>query len=102
MGKTLSTPAVIALCALTILGLVGGWYVLLNGGFIQASRYSREFIHVDGRMALVMAIIEFIMAAIGVAAIVQAQGCAKYWYVIGCGAVLVPPILFVLQGKFFL
>jgi len=97
----LSKAAMVSLCVLTLLGVVGGWYILLNGGFYhQNGKYSHDFTYVGGPMALVMVAIEFSMTGIGVAAIVQYSNAAKLWYVVGCCAVLVPPALFLLLGYF--
>lgn len=86
-----------ATAALALLGLVGGWLIVLTGGFHHApNRYRPDTIFVDGAPALMMAAIFFAMAAIGMAALLRARQCRARWYALACGAVLVPPLLYVL------
>ena len=101
-SKSLSTPALISLLALTLLGLIGGWMVLLMGGFYsKPGKFSHQpATFVSGPMALVMVTIEFAMSAIGVAAVLQAWRCSKAWQWFGSCAVLLPPLVFVLAGLF--
>ncbi|HQQ62975.1 MAG TPA: hypothetical protein PLF22_05310 [Pseudomonadales bacterium] len=96
-----SSAALVSLYAFTLLGMIGGWYILLSGGFYhQNGRHSHDYTYVDGPMALVMVAIEFLMTATGAAAIVQYGRYAKYWYMVSCSAVLVPPVLYILLGHF--
>ena len=101
-ANRLSTPATISLVVLILLGLVGGWMVLLSGGFYskpgKISPQPGTF--VSGPMALVMVTIEFVMSALGVAALLQAWRRPIAWRWVGCGLVLVPPLAFVLLGLF--
>ncbi|HPW48269.1 MAG TPA: hypothetical protein PLJ97_02910 [Candidatus Saccharibacteria bacterium] len=99
--SNLSKAGIASIAALVLLGVIGGWYILVSGGFYhQHGRFSNEYTYVGGSIALVMVVIEFVMAGIGAAAIVQYSGVAKYWYAVACGSVLVPPLLFVLVRHF--
>jgi hypothetical protein len=91
-----STAALISLCALTLLGLMGGWYILLSGGFYhQYGKYHPDYTFVGDPLALIMVAIEFLMTAIGVATIAQIKNLSKAWYFFGCGTILIPPLVFV-------
>ena len=94
----LSRAARIAIAALGLCGLVGGWIVVLGGGFHHAPhRYSRETTFVDGPSAVLMAAIQFTLAAVCVAALLQQRGARWPAQVLGCGAVLVPPLVVALM-----
>ena len=98
-----STPvdglAQLAVAALCLLGIIGGWLILVVGGFTHAPhRYSKEATFVDGPAAAVMAIIFFALAVIGVVVLLRARKCRARWYVLTLGIVLVPPLLFVIVG----
>lgn len=87
--------------ALTGLGLIGGWLILLGGGFHhQLHRYTREATFVDGGPALLMASLDFLMTALGVAALLQARRASRRSLLLGAGLVLVPPVLYVAAGAF--
>ena len=87
----------VALVALTLLGLVGGWLILLGGVFHHMdSRFSKETSFVSGYAAYMMSAIFFLMAAIGVAALVQLRYGKAAPYFLGCGLVIGPPIVFIL------
>ena len=95
--EPLTPSARIAITALTLLGLIGGWMILLTGGFTHTNgRNPHNLTVVDGPMALAVAALDFTMTAIGVAALVQALGGGQRGYLLGCGLVLVPPVIFVL------
>lgn len=94
-APTPSGAALVAVAALAVLGLIGGWLILLSDGFHHAPhRYTNQTIFVSGPPATVMAAILFALSAVAVAALVQAFGSARTWYVLGCGCVLIPPLLF--------
>lgn len=91
----LSGAARLAIAALGALGLVGGWLILLSGGFEHAPhRYTNQTTRVDGAPALAMAAICFVQAAIGVLALLPAAAQARR--LAGVAAVLLPPLAFVL------
>jgi arginine exporter protein ArgO len=90
-----STAAAIAIGALSACGYVGGWLILLLGGFHHAPyRYTRETTFVAGAPAMAMAAVFFALAGIGVVALLQARRAKTQWQVIACGAVLLPPVYF--------
>jgi hypothetical protein len=96
--QTKASLAVTAsIAALTLLGLIGGWLILLGDGFHhQLTRFSPEAVFVSGAPALVMAAICFLLAATGVASLVQNGQGSRVWYASGLAAVLLPPLLFAL------
>lgn len=93
----LSKAARIAIAALGLCGLVGGWIVVWGGGFHHAPhRYSRDTTFVDGPAAVLMAALQFTLAAISVATLLQQRDARWPAYMLGCGAVLAPPLMVVL------
>ena len=94
-APNLSTGALIAIAALCILGLLGGWLILLYGGFHhQLSRFSKETTFVVGVPALFMAAISFTLSVVALAALLQAMNSSRSWYFLLCGGVVVPPLVF--------
>ncbi|HEX8882940.1 MAG TPA: hypothetical protein VF797_00435 [Noviherbaspirillum sp.] len=93
----LSLPARCSIAALALLGISGGWLILLSGGFQhQLHRYSRETISVTGAPAWLMAAIMFALGAVGALALLRALHASLFWQVIACAAILLPPVLFLL------
>lgn len=95
--QDLSLPARIAIAALAVLGEVGGWLILVNQGFHQGRKHSKETIFIDGPSALLMAALFLIMAAVAVAALLQAQRESAAWYVTAGLATVVLPVTYVLM-----
>ena len=92
----ISRSALYAIAALALLGMLGGWLILLSGGFHhQIHRYTKETVLVTGAPALLMAAIMFGLSVLGVLALVRARGASLFWQISACGAVLLPPALFV-------
>ena len=86
-------------CTLTALGIFGGWLILLEGGFhsrVQKRPYATVW--VDGPMAWTMITIEFVMTAIGVAAILQMHRAPVRWQWAGAALTLALPALWVWSG----
>lgn len=95
----LSKPGAIAIVALAACGYVGGWLVLLVGGFHHASsRYSAQTSFVSGAPAMAVAAVFFALAAVGVIALFKMRGMAWKWQFIGSCAVLLPPLCFTFAG----
>jgi hypothetical protein len=93
----LSTSGVIAVAALAACGYIGGWLILLVGGFHHApNRYTAQTTFVSGASALAMAAIFFALAAVGVAKLLNARRTPLQWQLIACGAVILPPLFFAL------
>ena len=93
----LSKAARVAVGALCALGLLGGWLILLSGGFHHmSSRYSRDTTFVGGMPAIFMAAVFFTLSAVALAALLQAFNCSRPGWFFLCGIVLVPPLLFCL------
>lgn len=96
----LAAGAQLAIAALALLGLAGGWLILLSGGFHhQVSRRSSASVWVDGGMALFMAAIFLSLAAIALAVLLHRRA-ARRMLVAGLALVLLPPLVFVLSGGF--
>jgi hypothetical protein len=94
----LSLPARCSIAALALLGMSGGWLILLSGGFQhQLHRYSRETISVTGAPAWLMAFIMFALGALGALALLRALHASLLWQVAACAAIVVPPVLFLLS-----
>jgi hypothetical protein len=91
-----SPAARLAMATLAVLGLLGGWYILLFGGFEHGNKYTREAVHVSGLPAYLMAAIFFLMATISIAALLQASRASARWYAILCGPALLSPVLYLL------
>lgn len=81
-------PARVAIAALALLGLIGGCYFLLAGGFHHGTRFSRETTFVSGPAACLMAAIFFVMGATAVAALLQAGRAWSLWYWLFYGLVM--------------
>lgn len=88
----LTLGARLSIYALTLLGLLGGGLIVYYSGF--DSRISRDpytTVFTDGPMAWAMACIEFTMAAIGVAAVLQMHGASRqHQWLGGLTAILLP------------
>lgn len=98
-STTLSLGGKVSVLALTILALAGGWMIVLSGGFsTETYRRSGVYTFVDGEGAVVMAIIEFLMAAIGVAALLKSSGFSRTTVWLGAASVLVPPMAIALAS----
>ncbi len=94
-----STAAAIAIGALGACGYVGGWLVLLLGGFHHApNRHTKETVFVAGVPAMVVAVLFFALAAIGITALLQLRRAKLRWHFFACGVVLLPPLYFAVSG----
>ena len=87
-------PARFAIAALAILGHLGGWLILVSGGFSHSTKYSHQVTRVEGMPAWAMAAIFFVMGTIAVAALLQAIGARRRWYWLACGSALAVPALY--------
>lgn len=97
MNTKLSPAALLCVSILSGLGLFGGWYLVLSGSFaVQNAKYSASYSYVDGPMVLVMAWIEFALAAVGVAAILQQRQSSPWIIGSACAFVLITPILYLI------
>jgi hypothetical protein len=59
-----SLAAMLAVGAFALLSLVGGWLIVLGGGFHHAPGRRASTVFVDGAPALVMAMLQFLAAAL--------------------------------------
>lgn len=95
--KPLSLPALCSILALALLGMAGGWLILLSGGFQhQLHRYARETLSVTGAPAWLMAAILFVLGVLGALSLLRALHASLFWQVAVCTAIVVPPAWFVL------
>lgn len=95
--EPLSLPARCAIAVLALLGMSGGWLILLSGGFQhRVHRYARETISVTGAPAWLMAGIMFALGVLGILSLLRAFGVSLFWQVLTCAAIVVPPVLFFL------
>ncbi|MFS0757728.1 hypothetical protein ABC383_23995 [Noviherbaspirillum sp. 1P10PC] len=94
----LSLPARCAIAALAVLGMSGGWLILLSGGFQhQVHRYGRATTSVTGTPAWLMAGILFTLGVLGALSLLRALGVSLVWQILACAAIVVPPVLFFLS-----
>jgi hypothetical protein len=49
-----SRSARLATAALAVLGLLGGWYIVLSGGFEHGKKYTRETLHRIGILHIIL------------------------------------------------
>lgn len=97
LHEPLSLAARCAIAALALLGMSGGWLILLSGGFHhQTHRYGREAIAVTGSPAWLMSGILFSLGILGALALLRTRGVSLSWQVVACAAIVVPPVLFLL------
>lgn len=95
--EPLSLPARCAIAALALLGMSGGWLILLSGGFQhQAHRYGRVTVSVTGTPAWLMSGILFALGVLGALSLLRALGVSLVWQVLACTAIVAPPVLFFL------
>lgn len=95
--EPLSLPARCAIAALALLGMLGGWLILLSGGFQhRVHRYARETISVTGAPAWLMSGIMFALGVLGALALLRALHFSRFWQVLACVAIVTPPVLFLL------
>lgn len=91
----LSKSALIAIFALVVLSLIGGWIIVSQQGFSTAPYpRSQNFSFVDGPAAAVIACIEFAMANIGTLVILQSLQQTKTLQVIAVAGVSIPPAIY--------
>ena len=95
----ISRPALYSVAALVLLGLLGGWLILLSGGFYhRIHRYTNETTFVAGLPGLLMAALMFGLAVLGALILVRARGARLLCQVLVCSAVLLPPVLFMVNA----
>lgn len=93
--RPLSLPALLSVAALVLLGIAGGWLILLFGGFHhRIHRYTADTVFVSGPPALLMAALMFSLAVLGALVVARARGAGVGVQVLACSAVLLPPALF--------
>jgi hypothetical protein len=91
-GERASLAARLSVAALGLLGVGGGWWIVLSGGFVHVpGRDARDATFVDGAPALAMAAIFFVLGALGAAVLAGTR-----WRLPAAAVVLVPPVLFLL------
>lgn len=92
-SSNLSLGGKVSVLALAVFALAGGWMIVLSGGFsTETYRRSGVYTFVNGESAALMATIEFMMAAIGVAALLKSSGFSRTTVWLGVASVLVPPM----------
>jgi hypothetical protein len=92
----LSVGARVAVAALALLGCIGGWLVVLTGGFHHRPYRRADYtIFVDGP-ALAMAAILFAMATLAVLVLMQHFRATVVVRLFGVCAMLAPPAVYLL------
>lgn len=95
-----SLPAVFAVGAFGLLSVVGGWLIVLGGGFYHSpGKYSSNAIFYDGAPAVLMASIQFLAAALAFFWLLRWRVGFPASSLIAFGLVFVPPLLYVLLGR---
>jgi len=91
----MSTAARISVAALGALSLVGGWLILVHGGFYHSPpRRSFDAVFVGGLPALFMALIQFVTAALAFTALLERKRPRGVALAIAFGLVMIPPALY--------
>ena len=97
--KRLSTAAMACVIAMAILGMAGGWLILLGGGFHhQLAKYSSKTLFVSGFPALLMAAFQFMLAGVAITAIMKELHCSMATIAIILAVVFAPAIIFATAG----
>lgn len=69
-----SRAATVAVLALGLLSLIGGWVIVLGSGFhSRINRYPASYVFVDGPGAFLMATLQFCVAAIALVWLLQSR-----------------------------
>jgi len=88
----LSRPALIAVSAFGALSLLGGWLIVLSGGFHSATaRHDPSTVFVGGAPAVVMALLQFSAAAIALTGVLRTRTSTVAATFGAVGLVFVPP-----------
>ncbi len=91
----LSTAAIISIAALGALSLVGGWLILVHGGFYHSPpRRSFDAVFVGGLPGLFMAFLQFLIAWLAVTALLERKQPRGVALAIAFGLVMIPPALY--------
>lgn len=89
----------LAIGAFAVLSLVGGWLIVVGGGFAHApAKFSKEVVFVSGLPALAMALIQFTGSAIAFTWLLRQKTSAVQATAIALALVFVPPALYLLLG----
>lgn len=93
----LSRPALIAVGAFGVLSLLGGWLIVLGGGFHSATaRHDPSTVFVGGAPAVVMALLQFSAAAIALTGVLRTRTSTVAAAFVAAALVLVPPACYLL------
>lgn len=88
----------LAICAFGALSLLGGWLVVWGGGFHHApSRTSPNTDFIAGVPALLMALLQFLAAALAFTWLLRLRLAQAVAVALAFGLVFVPPLVYVLR-----
>lgn len=95
--QTIRSPwARIAFAVLSLSWAAAAWLVLLEGGFHQTHKYSRETTFVGGAGGVFMAYLFLLLATVAAWIVLQSLGARRSAYFIPALIYLVPPVLHLL------
>lgn len=93
-----SAGAVVSVLAFGALSLVGGWLIVCGHGFHHAiGRYSTHAVFVSGLPAVLMAILQFLAAALAFSWLLHRRLSLFSSALGGFALVLVPPLIYILR-----
>lgn len=91
----MSTAARISVAALGGLSFVGGWLILVHGGFYHSPpRRSVDAVFVGGLPALFMVLLQFVIAGLAFTALLERTRPRGAALAIAFGLVMIPPALY--------
>jgi len=98
-SQTIRSPvARIIFAILSVCWAGAGWFVLIEGGFHQTHKYSRETTFVGGPGGIFMAYLFLLLATVAAWIVLQGLGMRRSAYAIPALLYLGPPLLLLIQA----
>lgn len=88
----------IAFAVLSLAWAAAAWFVLIQGGFHQTHKYSRETTFVGGAGGVFMAYLFLLLATVAAWVVLQSLGARRSAYLIPALLYLAPPVLLLRQA----
>jgi hypothetical protein len=93
-----STWARLAFAVLSLAWAAAAWFVLIQGGFHQTHKYSRETTFVGGAGGVFMAYLFLILATVSACVVLQSLSVRRWAYLVPALVFLGPPVMFLLRS----